>query len=127
MCSYVQFGQETKCRRDNCPLGYPSHPKNNGWWWSNPFINAFMKSSSKSLHVFRKPIDIVASIKTRSSTTVANKCNCEILRKSCLNARLRSILLMNRVLRHGDSDSLAPKSFVEKSKILSFILGPFLL
>ena len=71
-----------------------------------------MKSSSKSLQVFRNPIDMVASINTLSSTTVASKCSCDIERNSCLNALLRSILLMNCVRKNGYKDSLTPVSRV---------------
>ena len=57
-------------------------------------------------------MDIVASTKTYSPTTVANKCICEICLKSCLNAFLRSILLINRVLIQGLNESLTLMSFV---------------
>ena len=89
--------------------------------------NAFMKSSSNSLHVLRKPMDIVASIKTLSSTIVASKCVCDNARNSCLNARVKSIRLMNVVLKAGYNEVLTSISVVEYSEMHSLILGPPLL
>ena len=75
-------------------------------------MKAFMKSSSKSLHVFFNPIDIVASMNTNSSTTVPSKYNCETDRKSCLKAFRRSILDIKLVLKQGMMDSLNPMKLV---------------
>ena len=61
---------------------------------------------------------------TNSPTTVANRFNCETARNNCLNALRRSILLINCVRRQGCNELLTLTSFVEKSKILSLILGP---
>ena len=64
-----------------------------------PLTKALMNSSSNSLHVFRSPMDMVASIKTYPLTTVTSKYICGICRKSCLKARRRSILLPTHELR----------------------------
>ena len=71
-----------------------------------------MKLSSNNLNVFFNPIHIVASMNTKSSTTVPSKYICEMVRKSCLKAFLKSILLMYDVVTHGTIDSLNPTSFV---------------
>ena len=67
---------------------------------------------------------MVSPMKTNSSTLVASKYICEIFRNNCLNACLRSSLLIKIVLKQGYRDFLTPASLVVKLRILSFMLGP---
>ena len=67
-----------------------------------------MNSSSNSIRVFLKPIDIVESMNTISLITVASRPNWEIVQNNYLDAHHRAMLLINWLFTQLRGDSLSP-------------------